>query len=169
MNINIARLISEKTESMDIDLSYDFSASKLLQDYNIIKSSPIRFLGRIYKENDDIFIEASFSGEVIFRCSRCLDEFEKKISGDIEFDIPVTEGEDNDNVYLQGDYLDLSVVVEEALAFYLPMKVLCSEECKGLCSNCGQNLNEKECSCNVETIDPRLEKLKYFFSNDEEV
>jgi len=169
MNINIAKLISERTESIDINLNYDLNASKLLQDYNIVKASPISFLGKIYKENDSIFIDASFSGEMIFRCSRCLNEFKKDISGDIKFDIPVTEDEDDYTQYLQGDYLDLSVVLEEALAFSLPMKTLCNEECKGLCSNCGQNLNIKECGCDIEEIDPRLEKLKYFFSNDEEV
>lgn len=170
MNINISKLISEKTESIDINLEYDLKASNLLYDYNIVQASPISLSGEIHKENEKIFIDASFSGEIVFRCSRCLKEFEKNISGDIEFDIQVTEDKDNnDNEYLNGDYLDLSVILEEALAFSLPMKVLCSEECEGLCPRCGQDLNINDCDCDLETIDPRLEKLKDFFSNNEEV
>lgn len=171
MNINISKLVSEKTESIDINLEYDLKASNLLYDYNIVEASPISLSGEIYKEREKIFIDGSFSGEIVFRCSRCVREFKKNISGNIEFDIQVAEDENNNNddEYLKGDYLDLSVVLEEALAFSLPMKVLCSEECEGLCPRCGQNLNINECNCDLETIDPRLEKLKDFFSNNEEV
>lgn len=168
MNINISNLIGEKTKSIDINYDYKLNNSELLQDCNILEASPIKFSGKIYKENENIFIDAVFSGEAVFRCSRCLEEFKKDISGNINFDIPMVE-KDEDDSYIQGDYLNLSIIIEEALAFSLPMKTLCSEECKGLCSGCGQNLNIKECNCEVDDIDPRLEKLKDFFSKNEEV
>lgn len=169
MNINISELISDKIESIDINLDFDLDASKLLKDFNIIEASPISFSGKIYREGEKILIDANFSGEIIFRCSRCLTEYKENISGDIQFDILDTEEENNGDDYLNGDNLDLSGIMEEAITFSLPMKTLCSEDCKGLCANCGKDLNKVECNCNVEKIDPRLEKLKFFFSKNEEV
>lgn len=169
MNINISKLIFEKTESININFDYDLSNSDLLRDHNIIEVSPINFSGKIYKEEENLFVDGNFSGEASFRCSRCLKEFRKDVFDDIEFDISVDEDENKDDTYLKGEDLNLSVILEEALAFSLPMKILCSEECKGLCFNCGQNLNIDECNCDEDIIDPRFEKLKDFFSKNEEV
>jgi uncharacterized protein len=47
------------------------------------------------------------------------------------------------------------------------MKPLCSEDCKGICPQCGQDLNEGECDCEIETVDPRLAKLKEFYNDQE--
>jgi uncharacterized protein len=168
MNINISNLICDKTKTIDINFDYELNNSELLQDLGILKASPIKFLGKVYRDDENIFIDAVFSGEVVFRCTRCLEEFKKNISGNIDFEIPLVEKDEEDS-YIQGDCLNLSIIIEEALAFSLPMKALCSEECKGLCSGCGQNLNIKECNCEVDDIDPRLEKLKEFFSKNEEV
>ncbi|SKC87144.1 YceD family protein [Maledivibacter halophilus] len=169
MNINISKLITEKIEYVDINFDFILDDSEFLKDYNIVKSSPIRVLGKIYKESDSIFIDASFSGKAVFQCSRCLKEFKSNISDNIEFYIPISENKVEDDSYINGHLLNLKMVIEEALAFSLPMKVLCSEECKGLCPNCGQNLNIDECNCDIDDIDPRLEKLKHFFNEDEEV
>lgn len=169
MNINISKLVAEKIEYVDISFDYILNNSEFLNDYNIVEASPIKVLGKIYKESDSLFIDASFSGEAVFQCSRCLKEFKSNISDNIEFYIPISENKDEDDSYIKGHFLNLTMVMEEALAFSLPMKTLCSQECKGLCSNCGQNLNIDECDCDVDDIDPRLEKLKHFLSNDEEV
>jgi uncharacterized protein len=56
--------------------------------------------------------------------------------------------------------IDLSFGVRESLLLALPMKVLCSEDCKGLCPHCGANLNEESCDCVAETIDPRWAELR---------
>ncbi|WP_073148969.1 YceD family protein [Paramaledivibacter caminithermalis] len=168
MNINISKLIGEKTNPIDISLNYELNNSELLQNLNILEVEPLKVTGKVYKNNGRIIVDAVFSGEAVFRCSRCLEEFKKNVSGNMNFDIPLEE-KDDDNTYIEGDYLNLSTIIEEALAFSLPMKTLCKEECRGLCPICGQNLNLKECNCDVDYIDPRLEKLKDFFSKNEEV
>lgn len=169
MNINISELISDKIESIDINLDFDLDAFKLIQDFNIVEASPISFSGKIYREDKKILIDANFSGEITFRCSRCLSEYKKKISDDIQFDILDTKKENYGDNYIKGDNLDFSGIIEEAITFALPMKTLCNADCKGLCANCGKDLNKVECSCDLERIDPRLEKLKFFFSKNEEV
>lgn len=64
---------------------------------------------------------------------------------------PVEETEEEDEVYLfQGDHLDLSEMVREQVILAAPMQPLCRENCRGLCPQCGQNLNERRCTCPPE-------------------
>lgn len=69
--------------------------------------------------------------------------------------------ETNDDYIETPDFtLELNDVVITDIILSYPQKFLCSEDCKGLCQNCGKNLNEGDCSCNKTAVDPRLEILK---------
>lgn len=70
------------------------------------------------------------------------------------------EHDDNKIILIEGEELDLDEIVYFDIVANLPTKTLCSKDCKGLCSKCGKNLNEGECSCEKTEIDPRLEVLK---------
>ena len=59
-----------------------------------------------------------------------------------------------------GKVIDLDPIVREQLLLALPMSAVCTEDCKGLCTVCGQNLNEKQCGCDTRQVDPRLAALK---------
>ena len=61
--------------------------------------------------------------------------------------------------FFEGDVIDLLPYVEQAIFLNTPMKTLCREDCKGLCPECGINLNENECSCDKSPIDPRFAVL----------
>jgi uncharacterized protein len=56
--------------------------------------------------------------------------------------------------------IDISKTIHDVFILNRPIRLLCSDTCKGLCINCGINLNKKTCDCHKENIDPRLEKLK---------
>ena len=60
----------------------------------------------------------------------------------------------------RGVEINLAALLWEEFVLALPEKVLCKADCKGLCRNCGQNLNNGACSCKSDDIDPRLEKLR---------
>jgi uncharacterized protein len=62
--------------------------------------------------------------------------------------------------FYQDDKIDLSQMIWEQVYLALPMKPLCKEDCRGLCPQCGTNLNLSMCSCDRETVDPRLATLK---------
>jgi uncharacterized protein len=62
--------------------------------------------------------------------------------------------------FYRDDAIDLGQLIEEQFYLVLPMKPLCSVDCKGLCSNCGTNLNVASCDCQVRWEDPRLAALK---------
>lgn len=71
--------------------------------------------------------------------------------------------EDDDIIYVDEDQFDLKLYAEEAFLLNLPFIPLCSDTCKGLCPTCGHELNEGDCGCDNEVIDPRLAGLKDFF------
>lgn len=68
--------------------------------------------------------------------------------------------EDADEDVFEGKTLDLDPIYREQLLLALPMNALCEESCAGLCSRCGQNLNDAKCGCDVREVDPRLAALQ---------
>lgn len=65
-----------------------------------------------------------------------------------------------DQDYFEGKKIDLDPLLQEQLLLALPMNAVCREDCKGLCGQCGQNLNDAQCGCDVRPVDPRLAPLK---------
>ena len=114
----------------------------------------------IFNTDDSFVVEGKLKAELILSCSRCLQKYSSPIELDISEDVLKSEMEDEEELYLD------DIIVDNIL-LSLPMKPLCSEDCKGICPQCGQNLNEGECDCEIDTVDPRLEKLKDFYDDEE--
>ena len=113
----------------------------------------------IYNTRDSFVVKGTLEAELILSCSRCLQKYSSEIKLDISEDVLKSEMEDEEELYLDD-------IVKDNIILSLPMKPLCSEDCKGICPNCGQDLNEGECDCEVENLDPRLAKLKDFYDNE---
>ncbi|MNP16224.1 hypothetical protein D3C76_1086120 [compost metagenome] len=103
-------------------------------------------------------------------CSRCLKPLNRKV--DIKFNESFKQSEEPEAVSLDEDEdlqivteerVDLVPYVEESFLLSLPFAAVCSDSCKGLCPNCGTDLNVEQCGCDTEVIDPRLAGLKDFF------
>ena len=103
-------------------------------------------------------------------CSRCLEQYWQVLTPEIEEEFfpivdvatgaPVPPPEE-DAFSIGADHvLDLTEAVRQAILLARPMKPLCSEDCAGLCPDCGQNLNIATCGCRGEPVDPRWESLK---------
>ena len=71
--------------------------------------------------------------------------------------------------YLQGYELDVDQLVCDELLLNLPMKVLCKEDCKGICNRCGANLNRTDCNCDRSSLDPRMSVIMDIFNQFKEV
>ncbi len=113
----------------------------------------------IYKARDSFIFTGNLTGKIIIECSRCLEPFSMEIELEIEKDLSIQEIEDLEN-------FNIMEMIKPDLFLVIPIKPLCSEECQGICPLCGKNLNEEECDCTVDDVDPRLEKLKDFYEND---
>lgn len=122
---------------------------------------PFDVLLDIYCTAGSFVITGTLTGKLLLFCSRCLEKFEYNIEIEIDEEIMKNEIEDLEN-------FDLTELFTENILLSIPIKPICSEECKGLCTVCGQDLNQAECDCDQEMIDPRLAKLKEFYNREKE-
>ena len=95
-------------------------------------------------------------------CDRCSTDFTREMDMLFEHKLVQSLVDDGNDDYIETpDFtLELDEIVISDILLSLPSKNLCRDDCKSLCKNCGQNLNEGECSCNKTQTDPRLEILK---------
>jgi len=100
-------------------------------------------------------------------CARCLTPFKCHVTTDI-FETyydkkkgpPKTSDNDEEYIPFTGDDINIEPEVIKAVLLAIPIRALCDPECKGLCPQCGSNLNIETCTCRQENIDPRMAKLK---------
>ena len=108
-----------------------------------------------------IYVSARLNARIELTCSRCLAPFEQTLLLRIEEEY-LSKVEESCFAIDDGREIDLSEAVRQYLLLAMPMKPLCREDCAGLCSHCGCNLNIDSCDCSDRTADPRfavLEKL----------
>lgn len=108
-------------------------------------------------------------------CDRCLMEVPVKIALDFSrevFSPDVDDSEvldESDQGLMDGYQLDIEVLVYNELLMNQPEKVLCKPDCKGICKECGKDLNEGECGCDTFVPDPRMAVLQDIFNANKEV
>ncbi|EET61711.1 putative ACR, COG1399 [Marvinbryantia formatexigens DSM 14469] len=108
-------------------------------------------------------------------CDRCLEDVDVtlELSFEKEADLNKSEAESQQTlenfVYVEGYSLDVDKLVYSELLVNWPSKVLCKEDCKGICSICGTNLNQNTCNCRKEETDLRMAKIQEIFNKYKEV
>ncbi len=109
-----------------------------LKGQGIAMDKPINVTARAVKKGGEIFVDISLNAPVEYTCSRCL----AKVTSPFKKDFSVSY-EAN-----PGAVLNVDEDIRQEMIVDSPMKVLCKPDCKGLCPNCGQNLNVGKCDCN---------------------
>ena len=106
---------------------------------------------------------------------RCLEPVDYKIDIDYFKDLDMNKtaeekiAELDEDYYLEGTSFDTEVLIHNEVLVNLPMKVLCRENCKGICNRCGANLNLGSCKCDDAELDPRMSKILDIFNQFKEV
>ncbi|MGD8396283.1 MAG: DUF177 domain-containing protein [Candidatus Eiseniibacteriota bacterium] len=119
----------------------------------------------IVRMGDNLQIDGRFRGRIDATCDRCLRTVETTVSGSLRVlgrrgDASTHELGDQDGVlFHEGHQLDLTGEVRQAILLELPMRHLCSASCRGLCPHCGIDLNQEQCDCAEQVIDPRWQAL----------
>ncbi len=122
-------------------------------------------------------VAGQVTGEIELACSRCLEPFRMPIASDFDLRyVPRTENigegerevEEDDlaTAFYDAEQIDLSHLIMEQFQLAVPMKPLCKDACRGLCPQCGTNLNTGSCDCNPAWEDPRLAALRALRSAD---
>ncbi len=117
------------------------------------------------KSHSQIILSCELSVNANFECDRCLEEYSNIIVN--SFQLTYLFEHDNTNSDADGVYslrpdetkIDLSEDVQEYTMLATPMKLLCKEDCKGICRKCGANLNYATCNCEDDNINPIWEDL----------
>lgn len=164
MEINLSDIIKNGADSLD------FSGK--------VETEPIKYMGLEISFEDGVLVEgcvragtdgvamldAVVKGMLCTNCARCLrsikEAFEAKLSETLIRED--SEQQIEDAIVYEGYVLPLDEIVINCILTNIDVKYLCSEECKGLCPKCGKDLNEGDCGCKTDFIDPRLEVLSRF-------
>lgn len=171
MQINLSEVISNEGKFVQVDAVYEPDKFKTAAgDYPILDKKPVHFEFTNLGEKK-IAMKAVIELALAMPCDRCLEEVRKDFHIEVEDEFNMNETDaqriealDEMN-FISGSNLDVDSFVYGEILLSLPMKVLCSESCKGICNRCGTNLNHGTCDCDTRSLDPRMAKILDVFKN----
>ncbi len=126
--------------------------------------TPVSVTGEFVNIGGSIELCAKAVCRVEYVCDRCCETFESDFCCSFEEvfkkeDVRVEDDQNPDAVILTGTAIDIDEIVLANVLVNLPTKRLCMDDCKGLCAECGHNLNQSECGCDTRPVDPRFDIL----------
>jgi uncharacterized protein len=163
-----------------LDRTYEPSAfaraGENVDDEGYAIVSPVHLVMDVHKQGDVYRVTGTVHGTLRLECGRCLEPFDVPVDANFELRyVPAAENagegerevgdDDLTTAYYREHAIDLGDLMREQFQLALPMKPLCSEACKGLCPQCGANLNTNPCDCKQSWIDPRLKGLSELLKN----
>lgn len=162
MNLDLKPMLRGETNRMAVDFSVDSDAP------GGVTFGQIKLTGVITNQGGYMRLEAMAEVPYNGDCARCLTPvsgvYRMPFERTVVTEGTLTEEQEEDNVdeyvILQNGMLDIDDLVREALILSFPMRLLCREDCPGLCPICGKPLSEGACGCSVKEIDPRWAILK---------
>ena len=148
---------------------YDFEFNGLVSELDIPEPYSGKFKTNVVlnKFDNQIILDAETIVPAKLVCDRCAREFQNEIKSRFrmvymfssKFDDSENEKEEVVYLHPETDKIELNDDIRDYAILAVPMKKLCSEQCKGLCPKCGKNLNDGPCNCTNEIIDPRWEPI----------
>ena len=165
MLLGLSKIIDCPGQSIPFSVSVDLSDLCYGVSYPV--SEPVLAQGTVRNTAGVLMMEGQVRTTIHGLCDRCAGEFHREIEFPIDV-VLVTElaSEENEDEWvfpLVGDSADLDDIVRTVFVLNLDSKLLCKEDCKGLCPRCGKNLNDGKCTCEKE-LDPRLAALRQFLA-----
>jgi uncharacterized protein len=159
-------------EGLVVDFNEKFSGE------DIRLPSPVEAHLEIHGAGKEIIVEGRLKADLELQCSRCLKDFRRSL------DIPVNvvyhpiadignekhelKDDEMDMGFYMGEELNMQELLKEQILLNIQMKPLCAESCRGICPQCGTDLNSGQCSCAKKEGDLRLEVLKKFLEKRKE-
>ena len=161
MMLGLAKII--ETPGASVPFSTEVDLSDLCYGVSYPVTEPVKAEGLVRNTAGVMVMTGSIRTTIHGTCDRCASDFDR----DVEFPIDVVlvtelaneENEDEWVFPLEGDSADLDDIVRTVFVLNLDSKLLCKEDCKGMCCRCGKNLNDGPCNCQKE-LDPRFAALK---------
>lgn len=133
--------------------------------------------GTLRKVSTQLFVQGTTEGVLMAECDRCLADVRHPVHAPLNLFYQVTpdarkaqpdDATDVQSIHPEQDAIVLDADVRQALLLEVPLKVLCRDDCRGLCPGCGANLNTEACRCEEAPIDPRWAKLADLLRKEED-
>lgn len=167
--------LSEIDDTLLVKGSMEASRFMEVENREFRITKPVHYTLTVKKFDNLLTIAGPISYEAFFTCGRCLEEFSRSVTLDMnirltpkiktpqpsEFEL---KDEDMDVYYYEGDEIDLDPFIYEEILLDMPPRPVCSENCKGLCGICGKNKNLETCDCHEISHTLLGEKLKSFLN-----
>ena len=140
-------------------------------DERVRLSAPANVTGKIRLSGNEVFVNGSVDTRAQVECDRCLQPIELPVKADFALEYisgseyessagaELTEAEMSVSVF-DGEAIDVDEIVKEQILLAVPTRMLCREDCKGICPECGIDRNTGNCNCVTNDIDPRWAALK---------
>jgi uncharacterized protein len=174
--LSATQLDLRRITSPEVSLDRLITADEVRQEHQDLRPlGDVALSGRVVKKGDRYQLTGRLLATLELECSRCLELFRLPIDVEVDLsyvpepepqavaapsdEIELTD-EDLTTAYYKDDVLDLAHMVREQFYLAMPMRPLCRDTCRGLCSQCGTNLNGETCGCQTEWQDPRLDALR---------
>ncbi|MCM1119105.1 MAG: DUF177 domain-containing protein [bacterium] len=140
--------------------------------FTIVRKTPVTFV-ITHLETGKALVEAGLQLTIEAACDRCLTEVPVKMELHAEQTVFSpdwgTEEDRDDQDFMEGYELDVDAFVHDMIIGNWPVKILCREDCRGICPVCGQNRNVRECGCDSFVPDPRMAVIQDIFNANKEV
>ena len=174
MLINLSDIFEEEGRSVSREVPLELEEIDFQgEHFPVVEKSPVA----LTLANDGkgrALIEADAGVSLGMKCDRCLKDVTKRLSLHASVDAvspdkaDAQEAEDQSG-FMEGYQLNVDSLISSELFTCWPAKVLCREDCKGLCRVCGKDLNEGECGCDTFVPDPRMAAIMDIFRENKEV
>ena len=147
----------------------------MVQNHECEFIEPLKIRVRAFRIRELFEVEGTFQTRVRLTCSRCLKDFDTSVKSEFELTYTkelatITETsveeevelrvEDIGLIYFQGEEINLREGIQEQVVMAFPLRFLCAEACKGLCTHCGADLNQGDCGCKIEPTTNKFAALK---------
>ncbi|MCM1039548.1 MAG: DUF177 domain-containing protein [Roseburia sp.] len=179
MFINLTDVLTSEEEMLTMQVETEMREVSIGGEvFRILEKSPVRFtFSNIGKGRAmiDGCVEFTFA----VNCDRCLKPLEKKLMLEISREVHVPDAvresyedadtEDDDQSFMEGYQLNVEDLLNNEIMINWPRKVLCKPDCKGICIQCGKDLNTGDCECDTFVPDPRMAVIKDIFNANKEV
>lgn len=144
------------------------------ESFEIQKKSSVEF-SFVNKGDKQIVFSGKGDMVILIPCARCLEAVPVPFHMNFSYELDMKESEEersrnlDEQNYLSGTDIDVDKLVYDEILVNWPIRVLCKEDCQGICSHCGGNLNKVKCDCDTKELDPRMAAIRDIFSKFKEV
>ena len=172
MHIQLIDVLSQDGQVLHREIPLELDTVEVGAEHFVLSAKSPVAVDVTHMSGRVLHIEARCHVSALIPCGRCLEEVERTFSVSLSRDVDMKKMETEQGLdeysLITGTELDVDRMIHNELLVQWPLRVLCREDCKGICSRCGTNLNYHNCDCENQSLDPRMAAISDIFSKFKE-